>query len=328
MIGKIMKAASFKRCVQYVTGKEEAKILVSDGVLLTSTQDIIDSFEFQRQLNPRISKPVGHIALSFLPEDKDKLTDEMMTRIAMEYMELMGIRDTQFLLVRHFDNGNPHCHLVYNRINNEGKTISDQNDFRRNEQVTKLLKRKYGLTFSNGKGTTKTERLRGNEKTRYEVYHIIMNTLAQATSWREFTDELKRNGVTMDIVMKKDGSTKIADIQGLRVTKDGKAFKASQIRRGMTYTKMDNILKRNAHKEQDTKASCQQQTGQSEQPRQAQRPEQKEHHEESQQHSSSSSIPIPSLGLFDTTNPVYDPEDEAFRRQMQRKKKKTSQLKL
>lgn len=117
MIGKIMKAASFRRCVQYVTGKEEAKVLVSDGVLLTSTQDIIDSFEFQRQLNPRISKPVGHIALGFKPEDKDKLTDEMMTKIAMEYMELMGIKDTQFFLVRHFDNGNPHCHLVYNRIN-------------------------------------------------------------------------------------------------------------------------------------------------------------------------------------------------------------------
>ena len=111
--------------------QEDARILASDGVLLTTTQDIIDSFEFQRQLNPRISKPVGHIALSFLPEDKDKLTDEMMAKIAREYMELMGIKDTQFLLVRHFDNGNPHCHLVYNRINNEGKTISDQNDFRR-----------------------------------------------------------------------------------------------------------------------------------------------------------------------------------------------------
>jgi hypothetical protein len=139
MIGKIMKAASFRRCVQYVTGKEEAKVLASDGVLLTTTQDIIDSFEFQRKMNPRVSMPVGHIALSFLPEDKDKLTDEMMIRIAMEYMDMMGIKDTQFLLVRHFDNGNPHCHLVYNRINNEGKTISDQNDFRRNEQVTKHL---------------------------------------------------------------------------------------------------------------------------------------------------------------------------------------------
>ncbi len=128
MIGKIMKAASFNRCVHYVTGKEKARILASDGVLQTTTQDIIDSFEFQRQMNPRISKPVGHIALSFLPEDKDKLTDDTMTKIIREYMEMMGIKDTQFLLVRHFDrsnsvrllptgrkNGNPHCHLVYNR---------------------------------------------------------------------------------------------------------------------------------------------------------------------------------------------------------------------
>ena len=184
MIGKIMKAASFSRCVYYVTGKEEARILASDGVLLTTTQDIIDSFEFQRQMNPRISKPVGHIALSFLPEDKDKLTDEVMTKIAREYMELMGIKDTQFLLVRHFDNGNPHCHLVYNRINNEGKTITDQNDFRRNEQVTKLLKRKYGLTFSKGKGRTKTERLRGTEKTKYEIHHLVMNTLAKTMTYR------------------------------------------------------------------------------------------------------------------------------------------------
>ena len=328
MIGKIMKAASFKRCVQYVTGKEEAKVLASDGVLLTTTQDIIDSFEFQRKMNPRVSKPVGHIALSFLPEDKDKLTDEMMIRIAMEYMDMMGIKDTQFLLVRHFDNGNPHCHLVYNRINNEGKTISDQNDFRRNEQVTKLLKRKYGLTFSNGKGTTKIERLRGNEKTRYEVYHIVMKTLVQATSWREFTEELKRNGVEMDIVMKKDGSTKIADIQGLRFTKEGKTFKASQIRRRMTYTKMDNILMRNAQKEQEAKASYQQHTRQSEQPRQEQRSEQQEFHDESPKHSSSSSISIPSLGLFDTTNPVCDPEDEAFRCRLQQKKKKKREPRL
>ena len=196
MIGKIMKAASFSRCVHYVTGKEEARILASDGVLLTSTQDIIDSFEFQRQLNPRISKPVGHIALSFLPEDKDKLTDEMMIRIAMDYMELMGIKDTQFLLVRHFDNGNPHCHLLYNRINNEGKTISDQNDFRRNEQVTKQLKRKYGLTFSKGKGRTKTERLKGQEKTRYEIYRIVMTAIIQSKSWQEFEDNIKKHGTT------------------------------------------------------------------------------------------------------------------------------------
>ena len=314
MIGKIMKAASFSRCVHYVTGKEDARILVSDGVLLTTTQDIIDSFEFQRQMNPRISKPVGHIALSFLPEDKDKLTDEMMTKIAREYMELMGIKDTQFLLVRHFDNGNPHCHLVYNRINNEGKTITDQNDFRRNEQVTKLLKRKYGLTFSKGKGRTKTERLRGTEKTKYEIYRIVMNTLAQSTSWKEFIGHLKEEGVEMEFVMRRKDSRDPRDIQGICFIKDGYTFKASQIKRGMTFGKMDAVIKKNAHKAQQETIVNQPQVRHYEQPNEEPNSKQQEHKEPS--------ISIPSLGLFDTSTPVYDPAEEEFRRRMQRKKKK------
>ncbi len=314
MIGKIMKAASFSRCVHYVTGKEDAKILASDGVLLTTTQDIIDSFGFQRQMNPRISKPVGHIALSFLPEDKDKLTDEMMTKIAREYMELMGIKDTQFLLVRHFDNGNPHCHLVYNRINNEGKAITDQNDFRRNEQVTKLLKRKYGLTFSKGKYKTKTERLRGCEKTKYEIHYLVMNTLAQATSWKDFNTHLKEEGVSMEVVMRTKDSRDMKDVQGIRFTKDGLTFKASQLKRGMTFAKMDAIIRRNAEKAQQAKAYNQLQSRHYELPKQEANPEPQKHAE--------SFISIPSQGLFDTNNPVYDSAEEEFRRRMQRKKKK------
>ena len=314
MIGKIMKAASFSRCVHYVTGKEEARILASDGVLLTSTQDIIDSFEFQRQMNPRISKPVGHIALSFLPEDKDKLTDEMMTKIAREYMELMGIKDTQFLLVRHFDNGNPHCHLVYNRINNEGKTITDQNDFKRNEQVTKLLKRKYGLTFSKGKGHTKIDRLRGAERTKYEIYRIVMNTLAQSTSWKELVEHLKEDGVEMELVMRRKDSRDPRDIQGICFIKDGLTFKASQIKRGMTFGKMDAVIKKNAHKAQQETIVNQPQVRHYEQPKEEPNPKQQERNDPS--------ISIPSLDLFDTTNPVYDPAEEEFRRQIQKKKKK------
>ena len=143
MIGKLKKGSSFGGCIRYVTGKDEAKIIASDGVLLGTNAEIAQSFELQRQLNPRIKKPVGHIALSFKPEDKPRLTDEFMTKIALEYMQMMCITDTQFIIVRHHNTDNPHCHIVYNRINNESKLISDRNDYRRNEQVTKALKSKY-----------------------------------------------------------------------------------------------------------------------------------------------------------------------------------------
>ena len=120
MIGKLKKGSSFGGCIRYVTGKDEAKIIASDGVLLGTNAEMTQSFELQRQLNPRIKKPVGHIALSFKPEDKPRLTDEFMAKIALEYMQMMGITDTQFIIVRHHNTDNPHCHIVYNRVNNEG----------------------------------------------------------------------------------------------------------------------------------------------------------------------------------------------------------------
>lgn len=91
MIGKLKKGSSFGGCIRYVTGKDEAKIIVSDGVLLGTNAEMTQSFELQRQLNPRIKKPVGHIALSFKPEDKPRLTDDFMAKIAIEYMQMMGI---------------------------------------------------------------------------------------------------------------------------------------------------------------------------------------------------------------------------------------------
>ena len=177
MIGKLKKGASFGGCVRYVTDKDEAKILASDGVLLGTNAEIVQSFELQRQLNPRIKKPVGHIALSFKPEDKPRLTDEFMAKIAIEYMQMMGITDTQFIIVRHHNTNNPHCHIVYNRINNDGKLISDRNDYRRNEQVTKALKSKYGFTYGTDKSKTNTRKLRNTERAKYEIQSFRMASM-------------------------------------------------------------------------------------------------------------------------------------------------------
>ena len=104
------------------------------------------------------------------------------------------------------------------------------------------------------------------------------------------------------------------DVQGIRFTKGGLTFKASQLKRGMTFAKMDSIIRRNAEKAQQAKAYNQPQSTHYELPKQDATPEPQKHTE--------SSIPIPSLGLFNTNNPVFDPAEEEFRRRMQKKKKK------
>ena len=47
MIGKLKKGSSFAGCIRYVTGKDEAKILASDGVLLGTNAEMTQSFELQ-----------------------------------------------------------------------------------------------------------------------------------------------------------------------------------------------------------------------------------------------------------------------------------------
>lgn len=59
MIGKIKKGQTFGRCVRYVTGKDNAEIIASDGVLLGSNREITDSFNYQCLLNPKIKATVG-----------------------------------------------------------------------------------------------------------------------------------------------------------------------------------------------------------------------------------------------------------------------------
>ena len=246
MIAKSVMGASCRGCVQYVTGKDEAKILASDGVLLGSVGNIADSFEFQRALNSRCSKPVGHIALSFKPEDKDKLTDKMMTEIAREYMEQMGIRDTQFILIRHHNTANPHCHLVYNRVDNNGKIISDKFERRRSEKVVKQLKDKYGLTYSDGKGQTRTERLHYTERTKFEIQNAIKNAITGARNWQQFTDRLKQQGVEVEFKRRR-GNDDV--IEGITFIKDGVRFKGSQIGRQFTYAKLNERLANNEPKQ-------------------------------------------------------------------------------
>ncbi len=82
----------------------------------------------------------------------------------------------------------------------------------------------------------------------------------------------------------------------------------------MTFAKMDAIIRRNAEKAQQVKTNGRLQLTHYELSKQEATPEPQKHTE--------SPISIPSLGLFDTNNPVYDPAEEEFRRRMQKKKKK------
>ena len=242
MIGKIKKGKSFGGCIRYVMGKDNAEIISSDGVLLGTNKEMIDSFNCQCLLNPKIKQPLGHIAISFKPEDAPRLTDEFMAKIALEYMELMSIKNTQFILVRHHNTDNPHCHLVYNRINYDGKVISSQNDFKRNEIATKRLKDQYGLTYAEDKSKTNVRKLHNPERVKYEIHNAVKAALKRCRTWEEFNEELKRRGIHLEFAFRRINTRAVDDIQGIRFIKDHFTFIAYDVSRQFSYSKLNAQL--------------------------------------------------------------------------------------
>ena len=112
MIAKIMKGSDFKGVVYYILNDEKGtQIIDADGLFLENNDTIAQGFTGQARMNPRVTKAVGHIALSFSKEDAPRLNNAVMARIAREYMERMGIKDTQYIIGRHFDKEHPHVHI-------------------------------------------------------------------------------------------------------------------------------------------------------------------------------------------------------------------------
>jgi len=234
MIGKIIAGTSFAGTVGYVI-KEQSRVLDAEGVTPPNVRDMVQDFKDQTLLNPRIKNAVGHISLSFSPKDSVRMTDALMRDIAKEYMLHMGITDTQYLLVRHLDQPHPHCHLVYNRVGNNGQTISDKNIKIRNAKVCRALTEKYGLHLAPDKESVRRECLREPDKTKYEIYDAIKTALPQSRSWNDLEFRLKEHGIAMRYKYCGSSNQK----QGVLFSKNGFEFSGSKIDRQFSYSKLN-----------------------------------------------------------------------------------------
>jgi len=318
MIGGITKGSCFSGCVEYALAlkekNKEARLLYSEGLLTDTPKNIIDGFECQRHLNSRVRHWCGHISLSYSPKDAERMSDEFMVKLALEYMDRMGIKNTQFIIVRHLDKEHPHCHIVYNRVDNNGKCVSDSFEYYRNNEICDEMKRKYGLTYGENKDNVKAQSLKGRPKIRQEIYLAVQTAKKSAKDWTTFQRELARKGITVRKKFRR-GST---EVDGLSYFKDGQKFKASQVDRNgrCSYDVICKALDWNK-KRQSQPAS----------------PSPKPMRQQPKQEPSAVGKVLEAgadlteglgnaLGGIFQVGPAYDPEEEAFINEMKRRQKR------
>ena len=241
MIGKVITGRSFGGCIRYVIQKRDALILEGAGVRIQETNQTINDFNLQRKYNPNLGQAVGHIALSWSMNDLPKLNDEVMINMAKEYLQKMKIQDTQYLIVKHQDRDHPHIHIVYNRVDNNGKTIADNFQKQQNVKVCKGMTLKHGLYMSPGKEQVNRMQLKGKDKIKYELFDAIKATSKKVKTLNELKQVLAKQGIGM-LYKYKSGTN---EIQGISFSKGEYKFKGSEIDRSLSYIKLSQAIQQN-----------------------------------------------------------------------------------
>lgn len=247
MISKIAKPGrSFKGCVEYNSLKDDAVILEAIGVRTDEVSHIINDFNLQRKMNPALGQAVGHIALAWSQNDAPKLTDELMLEIGNDYLKKMNIQNTQLLMVRHHDKQHPHLHIIYNRVDNNGKTIPDKFQHLRSVKICKELTLKHGFYLAEGKANVNRQQLKGADKIRYELFDIIGAESKQSRSMEELQQRLNAKGITMHYKYKSGTE----EVQGISFVRGNYKFKGSEIDRSLSYGKLSALVEQNRGSQQ------------------------------------------------------------------------------
>jgi hypothetical protein len=241
MITKIVHGHNFNSCIKYVLKNPSASLLCSKGVRHNTIQTIATDFNIQLKMNRTIQKPVGHLIMSWHRLDLEKLTSEKMISVAKEFLAITLIQNTQYIIVRHQNRPHPHLHIIFNRVNNNGKVISDSFSHKRYIEASKMLTQKHQYNYKTEKSNVNRDTLWGLDKLKYELFDIINWAKSSATNWDEFRTSLEQQDVSFLLRYHSDTSV----VQGISFRKGKTKFKGSSIDKSLCYSAVDHQLNSN-----------------------------------------------------------------------------------
>jgi hypothetical protein len=239
VIAKTVIGRSFKGCLNYNFSKVEkgfGEVLECRGIRDLDRKTMIQDFILRTTVNPKLTRTVWHTSLSF----QDKLSSEKMLKVAKKWMAGMGLDDTQYVVVRHTDTSHHHLHIIANRINDDGRTISDSNNWKRSETLCKELTQHFELTpLPDGRNEQNIhrEKLRGRDLLKSDINRVIRQLISQSDNLEQFSQAMSRKGFECKMTFNPDGS-----VRGISFERDGVKIKASDIHKSLSAKNIQTMI--------------------------------------------------------------------------------------
>jgi len=204
--------------------------------------DLAKQFDSQASVNDRVVRTTGHIALSFSPADRPRLQDnEFKVQLATEYMEQMGIVDTQWVITEHYGTNAPHLHIAYNRVKFDGTVIDSKNERYRSEKVAAEISKKHGLAVAGE--TPRWEQSLNQEQQKYSQMRALAKAaLQESCTMDEFRQHLQERGIVLQ-VSKHSGKGKSYGLSYALADNPDISAKGSKLdRSSLSYEKVSDTL--------------------------------------------------------------------------------------
>ncbi|MCC9061435.1 relaxase/mobilization nuclease domain-containing protein [Flavobacterium piscisymbiosum] len=157
MVAVIKTSSSIRAVLNYnenkvEIGKAECISAVNYPLELEklSSSSKLNRFLKLAELNTNVRRNTVHISLNFDPSENH--SKEKLAEIADTYMEKLGFGRQPYLVYQHYDAGHPHCHIVTNNIQRDGKRIDlHLLGIRKSEPARKEIEEMFGLVKAEGR---------------------------------------------------------------------------------------------------------------------------------------------------------------------------------
>lgn len=235
MIGMAQACKGGGALASYVMKEEKGYELCRNGVSGSTPREITDEMKIIQDLNQRAENRTISIVISPEKSEGQKLTDVQLEKITKDFMNKLGIdpKKQQYIAFVHTEKSHKHIHVIANRVQENGKLISDHHIGKRAQWAGHEVAKENGLTSAKEVMIEKLQTLEQNKdlnkEIRKEIYRKHLHVMSKVPdSMETYIGMMKDLNVKITPVINKQGA-----IQGHRIIDlgTGKSFKASEVHR-------------------------------------------------------------------------------------------------
>ena len=233
MTGKATSISHTHNALNYAESKLKAEMIDRHLLLGNNAREIEREFKLCHNLNGRCKNNTVAVIISPEPTEGKRLSDNDYRRIASHFLKLMEMDGHQAVVYKHTDKDHTHLHIYANRIGFDGKAIKDNFIGKKAQLQARKIAQEMGLTTA-----LEIQQLKEfqTKETRQEIGRRMEQLIKdhKPRNFDEFTDLCKSSQLDIQPTINKA----TGEIQGYRIEFFGQSFKASEIGRDYSYSKI------------------------------------------------------------------------------------------